>query len=62
MSQHETLMTEHDIPLNFIVTPAEAIELKPCYPKPKGIYWNLLPPEKIEEIPILKAKHAEGRH
>lgn len=54
-------MTEHDIPLNFIVTPAEAIELEPCYPKPKGIYWNLLPAEKIEAIPVLKARKDDGK-
>ncbi|MGH7843874.1 MAG: 5-formyltetrahydrofolate cyclo-ligase [Candidatus Binatia bacterium] len=47
-------MTDHDIPLNAIVTPAEIIFVKPRYRKPKGIYWNLLPAEKIDAIPILK--------
>jgi len=46
-------MTEHDIPLNAIVTPAELIEIKPRFSRPKGIYWKMLPPEKIEEIPAL---------
>lgn len=54
-------MTEHDIALNFVVTPDEVIELEPCFPKPKGIYWNLLPSEKIEVIPVLTAEKDTGR-
>jgi 5-formyltetrahydrofolate cyclo-ligase len=46
-------MTEHDIPLNAIITPARLILLKPRYLKPKGIYWHLLPAEKIAAIPVL---------
>jgi 5-formyltetrahydrofolate cyclo-ligase len=49
-------MTEHDIPLNAIVTPDEMIDLKSRYLKPKGIYWPLLPAEKIEAIPVLMAR------
>ena len=41
-------MTEHDIPLSAIVTPQEIIEIKSSLPRPKGIYWNMLPPEKID--------------
>ncbi len=52
----ELPMTEHDIPLNAIVTPEEAISLKPKYQKPKGIYWAILPPEKIDAIPVLKKR------
>jgi 5-formyltetrahydrofolate cyclo-ligase len=47
-------MTEHDIPLNAIVTPEEIIEVDPAFPRPKGIYWRMLAEEKIEAIPILK--------
>ncbi|MGH7852270.1 MAG: 5-formyltetrahydrofolate cyclo-ligase [Candidatus Binatia bacterium] len=47
-------MTAHDIPLSAIVTPAEVIEVVTQFPRPKGIYWNMLPKEKIEEIPVLK--------
>ena len=47
-------MTEHDIPLRAIVTPDEFIEIKSTLPRPKGIYWDMLPPEKIEAIPVLK--------
>ena len=47
-------MTAHDIPLNAIVTPAEVIEIDTEFPRPKGIYWSLLPQEKIDAIPALK--------
>ena len=47
-------MTEHDIPLSVIVTPGEIIETAANFPRPKGIYWRMLAPEKIEAIPILK--------
>jgi 5-formyltetrahydrofolate cyclo-ligase len=47
-------MTEHDIPLSAIVTPTEVIEIDPHYSRPKGIYWSMLPPEKIDDIPVLR--------
>lgn len=50
----EIPMTEHDIPLSAIVTPAETIEVKARFPRPKGIYWNMLPQEKIDAIPVLQ--------
>lgn len=43
----------HDIPVDFIVTPDEIIATKTSYPRPTGIYWDLLPEEKIREIPVL---------
>ncbi len=47
-------MTAHDIPLNAIVTPTEVMEVEAQFPRPKGIYWNMLPQEKIDAIPVLK--------
>jgi len=47
-------MAEHDIPLNAIITPGEIIEIHAAFPRPRGIYWRMLPQEKIEAIPILK--------
>ena len=55
----EMPMTEHDIPLSAIVTPAEVIELQSSFSRPKGIYWSMLAQEKIDEIPVLKAKLPE---
>lgn len=47
-------MTEHDIPLSAIVTPDEIIETQTRFPRPKKIYWHLLPREKIADIPALR--------
>ena len=49
----EIPMTEHDIPLSAIITPAEVIELQSSFSRPKGIYWSMLAQEKIDEIPVL---------
>jgi len=53
MMDGEIPMTAHDIPLSAIVTPDEVIEIKSKFPRPKGIYWNMLPQEKIADIPVL---------
>jgi 5-formyltetrahydrofolate cyclo-ligase len=50
----EIPMIEHDIPLTAIVIPSEVIEIDVRYPRPRGIYWNMLPQEKIDDIPVLK--------
>jgi len=49
-------MTVHDIPLSAIVTPHEVIEIKAPLARPKGIYWRMLPQEKIAEIPLLSQR------
>ncbi len=49
-------MTEHDIPLNAIITPEEIIEIRPRWKRPRGIYWKMLPEEKIAAIPVLKSR------
>jgi 5-formyltetrahydrofolate cyclo-ligase len=55
----EIPMTEHDIPLTVIVTPHEFIETNTGFARPKGIYWKILPQEKIDDIPVLKRRNAE---
>ncbi|NIM51312.1 MAG: 5-formyltetrahydrofolate cyclo-ligase [Gemmatimonadales bacterium] len=47
-------MMQHDIPLDVIVTPAETIRCKGQYPRPPGILWESLTPEKVDAIPILQ--------
>ena len=54
--EEEIPMTEHDIPLTAIVTPAEIIDIKPRFKRPKGIYWEMLPEEKIDAIPALQSR------
>jgi len=49
-------MTRHDIPLSAIITPEEIIDVVSTFKRPRGIYWKLLPAEKIDAIPILRAK------
>ena len=49
-------MTEHDIPLDWIITPAEVIDTRHSFKRPRGIYWKMLKQEKIDEIPVLQAK------
>ena len=52
----EIPMTQHDIPLSAIVTPNELIKIESPLPRPKGIYWDMLPPEKITAIPVLQKR------
>jgi 5-formyltetrahydrofolate cyclo-ligase len=54
-------MTEHDIPLTAIITPTEFIDIRFRSPRPRGIYWKLLPPEKIAAIPALQTRIRDGR-
>ncbi len=44
----------HDEVLDLIVTTREIIHAHERPPRPKGIYWDLLPPEKVDAIPVLK--------
>ncbi len=49
-------MTGHDIPLNAIITPEEMIPLRPPFEKPVGIHWDILPEEKIADIPVFNER------
>ena len=57
----EIPMTEHDIPLTAIITPQEVIEIKSSFVRPRGIYWKILPQDKIDEIPVLKMSFKQAR-
>jgi 5-formyltetrahydrofolate cyclo-ligase len=54
--EEELPMNPHDIRLTAIVTPNEVIEVEAPFRRPKGIDWKILPQEKIDAIPVLKAK------
>ncbi|HEY8394890.1 MAG TPA: 5-formyltetrahydrofolate cyclo-ligase, partial [Thermaerobacter sp.] len=43
----------HDLTLDFIVTPDEAIETRTPYPKPRGIDWDRLGDEELAAMPVL---------
>lgn len=46
-------MEKHDVPIDYIITPDKIIRTERRYPKPEGIYWNLLDPKKLTHIPLL---------
>lgn len=52
----EIPMGEHDVPLDWIVTPERAIRCEGPYERPRGIRWDELTDEKIESIPLLKLR------
>ncbi|XAR62258.1 hypothetical protein NMG60_11016953 [Bertholletia excelsa] len=43
----------HDVPVDIICTPTQVIFTSTSIPKPQGIYWDKLSPEKLGQIPIL---------
>jgi len=47
-------MKVHDIPVDYIITPEELIPTNTHFPRPPGVYWDLLDESKMESIPILR--------
>lgn len=48
------LFKENDVPVDFIVTPAQVIEINPRRPRPSGIMWNLLSEQQLNNMSILQ--------
>jgi len=46
--------TQHDLPVDLIVTPRAAIDVERAFERPKGILWDHLQPPQIHEIPVLE--------
>ncbi|CAM8962802.1 unnamed protein product [Rhodiola kirilowii] len=44
----------HDVPVDIICTPTQVILTNTKIPKPQGIYWDKLSPEKLSQIRILQ--------
>ncbi|XP_047957972.1 5-formyltetrahydrofolate cyclo-ligase-like protein COG0212 isoform X1 [Salvia hispanica] len=44
----------HDVPVDIICTPTRVIFTNTSIPKPQGIYWDKLSPEKLGQIKILR--------
>jgi 5-formyltetrahydrofolate cyclo-ligase len=53
-------MFPHDLPVDFLVTPNEVIATRSVYPRPRGIYWDLLRVIKINAIPVLRKRLRQG--
>jgi len=49
----EIPMSEHDVPVDFIITPDRIIETTHAHQKPTGIIWELLPSDALKRMPIL---------
>jgi 5-formyltetrahydrofolate cyclo-ligase len=49
-------MGPHDVPVDFLVTPGEVIAARPTHARPRGIYWDLLPPKMLRTIPLLRKR------
>ncbi len=49
-------MLPHDLPVDFVVSPTEVVATRPAHPRPRGIYWDLLRPLKINAIPLLRQR------
>ena len=57
---HKIPMFPHDLPVDFVITPTEVIATRAVYPRPRGIYWDLLREIKINAIPILRKRLRQG--
>lgn len=55
-------MRIHDIPVDVIVTPEEALETRSRFPRPSGIYRDLLPGGKTAAIPVLDQILRKQKH
>eukprot|EP00980_Cylindrotheca_fusiformis_P007980 scaffold1697_cov120-Cylindrotheca_fusiformis.AAC.62 len=47
-------LTRHDVPVDIIVTPTKVIRVPNRAPKPSGILWDLLSPQKLSQIRVLR--------
>ncbi|XP_069492658.1 methenyltetrahydrofolate synthase domain-containing protein isoform X1 [Ambystoma mexicanum] len=50
----EELVDDHDLTVDYILTPTRVIKTKCTRPKPLGIIWSKVSREMLERIPILK--------
>mmetsp|Transcript_68690 Transcript_68690/g.212448 ORF Transcript_68690/g.212448 Transcript_68690/m.212448 type:complete len:379 (-) Transcript_68690:193-1329(-) len=49
----------HDVPVDIICTPTRTIRVERSLPKPQGIYWEKLSPQKLASIKILQQLKAK---
>ena len=50
----------HDLILDIIATPTRLIKVRGEKQRPSGIIWDLLSPEKLDEIPLLRRMRGRG--
>jgi 5-formyltetrahydrofolate cyclo-ligase len=61
MLPHAIEMQVHDIPVDVVVTPDGPMPRTAAFPRPRGIYRELLTPEKVAEVPVLAMLLDAGR-
>lgn len=54
VTRREIPFFEHDIPVDYIITPSEIIKTESSYERPEGIMPELLSKEYLEKIPALR--------
>ena len=52
---------DFDVPVDIIATPTRVIRTNAALPKPSGILWDCLAPERLEEMPILRELKDKSR-
>jgi len=50
---------DHDVPLDFVVTPERTTHTDTPYDRPTGVDWKALSEERIAEIPVLERLRVE---
>jgi 5-formyltetrahydrofolate cyclo-ligase len=48
------IFSELDLTVDIIVTPTQTLPVREPLPKPNGLVWSKLTPEKLEKCPVLK--------
>jgi 5-formyltetrahydrofolate cyclo-ligase len=61
VSEKPLPMHPHDLPVDYIVTPTRTIPCARLYPRPRGVFWGLLPRERLHSIPVLQRLEREER-
>ncbi|GIW39576.1 MAG: 5-formyltetrahydrofolate cyclo-ligase [Candidatus Binatia bacterium] len=54
-------MRAHDVPVDFLVTVDQVLAAPNLHPRPRGIFWELLPEEAFRKIPVLRKGRREMR-
>lgn len=55
VDDERVVMVSHDTPLDWVITPDEAIETHTRYADPQGIDWETVQPDQYDNIPFLRA-------
>ncbi|MEF8828853.1 MAG: 5-formyltetrahydrofolate cyclo-ligase [Haloarcula sp.] len=50
---------DHDVPMDWVVTPERTVETETTHPTPAGVDWDALSAERIDEIPVLSTRRPD---